>query len=149
MARKNANLRERRGTGLTQEWLTYFWWNGSINNKFAQSRTPKDVAAMWHGHREEILAYYLKKSLEGKAEPGRRPDLFWDELREQGHRRQKVGTVTYQYVGGPVTDTTCESDYEFLKRLGLLRGYEKDLVDVKTEPRLCWEFEEFEEEENG
>jgi len=126
---KVMRTRTRGNDGLSDAALSYFWWAGTISNKWAEDRTEDEIFAFWKQHRGEILDWYIEKNRLQKGEPGKRPSFFWNEIDEP---RRKVGKLSYSKPctkDGPDTteyfEDVFESDYDFLKRLDLLQGWEK------------------------
>ena len=124
-------MRTRTGAndGLSEAALSYFWWSGTISNQWADDRTEAEILSFWKQHRREILDWYIEKNRLQNGEPGKRPPQFWDEIDEP---RRKVGKLAYfkpwTKDGPDLTEyfeDVFESDYDFLKRLDLLQGWEK------------------------
>ncbi|MFZ2631440.1 MAG: hypothetical protein WA081_04770 [Desulfosalsimonadaceae bacterium] len=117
-----------RGTGadmVTDEVVSYFWWSGTIPNKWARERTDAEIKAFWIKHRKEILTRYIEKNRMQNGVPGRRPHHFWNEITEP---RRVVGKLAYFKPGPDGTEyfeDIEEEDYDFLKRLGMLERWEK------------------------
>ena len=128
---RTKRTRGRTGSGgLTEAALSYFWWNGTIpNNEFLQGKTEAEILKFWKKHRTAILEWYIEKNRQRKGDPGKRPEMFWQEITEE---RRKTGVEKWF---GPVSadgksreqvDDVFESDAQYLKRLNLLQGWELD-----------------------
>jgi hypothetical protein len=119
--------------GVSEAALSYFWWNGGFKvgpgHDWAKGKTASEILEFWRKHREAILDFYIEKNRIRGGDPGRRPQVFWDELKE---KRRKTGVDTWigpvRIDGGDRTirQSRYETDYQVLKRLGLLRGWEKE-----------------------
>ena len=81
------------------------------------------------------MHWYVQKNKARKGKPGDRPAVFWKELEAAGHTRRKIGTTKWKGPVRPddgdrmIVEDKLESDYQFLKRLNLLRGWEKRHIE--------------------
>lgn len=115
--------------GLTNDAYIYFKWSGTIGNSFNAGKTESEILAFWKTHRTAIMARYLEeKRLKGDRD-GKRPFFYFAEL-ELKKPRRKTGTEKWigpvRSDGGDRTiiDDVFESDFRYLKRLGLLEPWE-------------------------
>jgi hypothetical protein len=90
----------------------------------------KDSLAFWKAHHKEIMATYLEQNRE-RNRPFQRPRQYWGELAQKSPRL-KIGTHEWwgaKYSPEPpqlnISDI-YESNYEYLKRLGLLEAWEME-----------------------
>ncbi len=116
--------------GLTEAALSYFWWEGTIpNNAWAKGKTEAEILSFWKIHRRAILDWYIEKNRLRKGEPGKRPEFFWEELKATRKKIGKLGYFKPWTSTGPdlkeYFEIIYEEDYDFLKRLNLLEGWEK------------------------
>lgn len=130
MPRKPRTPKLRRTfSGVSEEVLSFFWWGGTISNEWAKGKTFEEEWAFWQEHRGEILNWYIAKVRRLGWDPGRRPSFFWYELEPQ-HKRRRRGWHTWigpmRADGGDriIKEPKFESNYQYLKRLGLLEGWE-------------------------
>ena len=135
--RPKMKIERRTDSGLTEGALSFFWWGGTLGvgqgYEWRKGKTEAEVLEFWKKHRTGILTCFIEKCLQRKMDPGRRPDQFWNELEEKTPRR-KIGTEKWT---GPIrpdggsreeTEDIFETDYQFLKRLDLLQGWELDYI---------------------
>jgi hypothetical protein len=128
---RTKRTRDRAGAaGLTESALSYFWWNGTIYSEWRNGKSETEVLKFWQKNRKEILEWFIEKNRQRKGDPGKRPEYFWDEITEP---RRKTGTEKYWPSWGPdgppkkeEIEIIYETDYQFLKRLNLLQGWELD-----------------------
>jgi len=126
-------IRTRVGPGymLTDIALRYFWWEGTITNEWAKGKSESEIKAFWKKHRQAILDWFIERNRQRNGEPGRRPSFFWDEIKAKRRKtRKSEGYFKPWTKDGPdlkeYRDPVYETDYQFLKRLGLLEGWEKE-----------------------
>jgi hypothetical protein len=123
-------VRKRKRSGeLSPEVLHAFAWDFLLAGQGYKYPMP-ERRRLWKAHREAILTHCIEFNRRRCKASGRRPSLFWEDLKRQGRKRRRLGYVEEVSVGDdgkPETYRTAvyESDREFLKRLGLLRGWEK------------------------
>ena len=126
---RTTRKRGRGGAGLSESAKSFFWWNGLIYNEWVKGKSETEVLKFWQKNRLEILEWFIERNRQNKGEPGKRPEMFWQEITEE---RRKTGVEKWF---GPVSadgksreqvDDVFESDYQFLKRLNLLQGWELD-----------------------
>lgn len=124
--------RTRAGANDIQSWLR---WHTTIllfvspTGRMKSPWTGESSLAFWRKHRKIIMAAYLEQNRE-KNRPFQRPDIFFGELEEK-HPRRKTGTHKWigpvRSDGGDRTriDDVFETDYQYLKRLGLLEPWKR------------------------
>ena len=125
MNKKNGNPE------LPESALSYFWRGGTLSgNLWAKDRSESEIRAFYKQHKHEIIDFFIKRTKERGFEPGRRPELFWAEIREKRKRTHKEWYVNPWGPKGPDLkeryEYVLETDFEFLKRLNLLQGSELD-----------------------
>ena len=133
---RTKRTRDRVGAGgLSDAAFSYFWWEGTIHNEWAEAKTLEEIKSFWKENRRAILDWYIEKVRLRKWDAGRRPSFFWDEIKEA---RRKTGNEGYfKPMSKDGQDTTeyfediYETDYQFLKRLNLLEGWEKEIMPAK------------------
>lgn len=136
MPTNRTRTKRRRGglEGVTDAVISYFWWEGTLHAgpgyAWGLSHTSREILEFYNHHKDEILAAYIERNRERRGEPGKRPFLFWLEIDEP---RRVIGKMPYfKPCGKDGPDMTqyfqdvFESDFDFLKRLGLLLGWEKE-----------------------
>jgi hypothetical protein len=127
-------IERRTESGLTEGALSFFWWGGTLGVgqgfEWRKGKSESEVLEFWKKHRKGILTWYVEKCRLRKMAPGRRPNQFWDEITEP---RRKTGVEKWwgpHTKDGPPkkqeTEIIYETDYQFLKRLNLLQGWELD-----------------------
>ena len=134
---RSKRTRDRAGAaGLTENALIWFWWAGTIGG-WGEDKSEEEIQAFWQKHKKEIISWYIERNRQRKGEPGKRPSFFWDEL-EPENPRKKTGILKWWGPWGkdgppkePEVDDVFESDAEFLDRLGLLTGWEKEQYEAE------------------
>lgn len=124
--------------GLSHDAYIFFKWNGTLSNGFGDVKTEKEILEFWKEHRDVILSRYMEEmKLTGPDGAGRRPSFYFDEL-ELKKPRRKTGKEKWigpcRKDGGDQTiiDDVFETDFQYLKRLGLLEPWEVAAEPVKT-----------------
>jgi hypothetical protein len=118
---------------LSNQAYVFFKWSGSIANGFSDGKTREEILAFWKEHREEIMKLYLEDlKKRGSGWEGKRPQFYFDELEEKKTRRKigvekSIGPVRSDGGDRTVIDDRFESDFRYLKRLGLLEPWEVEL----------------------
>jgi hypothetical protein len=123
----NRTRRKRKGTRTVGDFLD----DGS---EFARmldggsNWTDDEAAAFWEANKKEIMTLFMQRA-EAEGRPGKRPDDYMHELAETRPRLITRETEYYGpwHNGPPKKPTMCpvyETDYEYLKRLGLLVAWE-------------------------
>lgn len=138
-------IRRTRGRigfeGLTNEAYIYFKWSGTIANGFSDGKTKEEILTFWREYREAILSRYLEDMrLKGPGWEGRRPRFYFDEMEVKKPRRK---TGTHKWIGPcridggdrTIIDDVYETDFQYLKRLGLLEPWELAAAPVKAKSR--------------
>lgn len=128
--------RTRAGDNDIQSWLRWHTTILLFVSPIGRMKSPwtgESSLAFWRKHRKIIIAAYLEQNRE-KNRPFQRPDIFFGELEEK-HPRRKTGTIKWigpvRSDGGDRTriDDIFETDYQYLKRLGLLEPWEKEVLN--------------------
>lgn len=131
---RTTRKRGRGGAGLSESAKSYFWWNGLIYNEWVKEKSEAEVLKFWQKNRKEILEWFIERNRQNKGEPGKRPEMFWQEITEE---RRKTGTEKWigpvRSDGGSreITEDVYESDAQYLDRLGLLTGWEKEQFEAE------------------
>jgi hypothetical protein len=101
---------------------------------WAAGKSKQEIRDFWKKHRAEILREDDRQR-QALGKPFRRPSIYMDEI-EREHPRRQVGTETWwgpwTAAGAPTepeTDAVYEDDRDYLKRLGLLAGWELEAWD--------------------
>jgi len=119
--------------GLSNDAYIYFKWSGTISTEWSKDKTEEEIISFWKANKAAIMARYLEEMRLKSDFSGRRPSFYFDELEEKRPRR-KTGTEKWwgpQQSDGQsheMTDDVYESDYRYLKRLGLLEKWELEKV---------------------
>jgi hypothetical protein len=123
--------------GLTNEAYIFFKWNGTIANDFSDGKTESEILAFWNQHRDAIMTRYLDEMEQRKDFSGKRPSFYFYEMEKKKPRRK---TGTHKWIGPvrsdggdrTIIDDVFETDFQYLKRLGLLEPWELAAEPVKT-----------------
>lgn len=101
---------------------------------WAAGKSKSEITAFWRKHRREILIEDDRQR-QALGKPFRRPSIYLDEI-EREHPRRQVGVETWwgpwTASGAPTepeTDAVYEDDRDYLKRLGLLAGWELEVMN--------------------
>lgn len=120
MAKERRGHRRRSGPELSTETLQAFAWNFLLAGQRQKYAEP-ERRLLWKAHRAEILAYQVEHNRRRNL-AGYRCSLFWEEVKRAGHKRRPIGRAK---DGAKMFET----DWLFLRRLGLLVGWEKTAPD--------------------
>jgi hypothetical protein len=121
---------KRGAEGVSEDAYEYYTFGPFFDGEdWAKNKTPDELQAFWNKHRQAIMDRYLA-DMRRRGWAGHRPDHFWSDLKEP---RLKTGTREY-YKTWPDREKyiadVFETDYEFLKRLGLLEPWELESKKV-------------------
>ena len=91
--------------------------------------TPESSTAFWSKYKDEILSVYLEQNRQ-KGCPGLRPDIYFAELAEENPRqiiiKKRFGPMSPSGEIPVLYDEDSETDFDYLKRLGLLEPWEME-----------------------
>jgi hypothetical protein len=127
--------------GLSEHAYIFFKWSGTLSNGFADGKTKDEILAFWREHREAILSRYLVDMRQkGPGWAGKRPLFYFFELEMKKPRRktgtkQWIGPVRSDGKDRTIIDDVFETDFQYLKRLGLLEPWEVEAEPVKPKMR--------------
>lgn len=138
MTRKSPRLSKRKHEATAEiEEAAYFFRFGYLLAKqqnFGTGKSRRQLLDFWTRHRREILAANSRQC-EALKKPFVRPRPFMDEI-EREHPRRQVGVETWwgpwTASGAPTepeTDAVYEDDATYLHRLGLLAGWELEVLN--------------------
>jgi hypothetical protein len=121
--------------GISEAALSFFWWDGTADlHGWAVNKTEAEIVAFWQKHKRAILDFYIERNRQRNGDPGQRPHWFWDELRRKRRKTGKdkwIGPVRADGGDRTIIEDRYETDYQFLKRLDLLEGWEKECEPKK------------------
>lgn len=97
---------------------------------YKDGKTEKDLKAFWKDHREAILDRYFEESrLKGPGWYGCRPWSYWkwDVTKPRLPVDMSSWPENKLYDPRIIGSNGLEADHAFLKRLGLLEGWELEI----------------------
>lgn len=136
MPRKPQRPKTRRlGSQLDPEMVSWIRWHGTLGG---QRKISEEAArAYWRTHREDILKLLIEEARE-KGWPAVRPEFFWQDLKCGDYRRKRIGTDHYygcmqkdRRTIPIIHEARYETNFAFLKRLGLLEPWELEAGESK------------------
>ena len=119
--------------GLSNQAYVYYKWSGTIGNGFSDGKTQEEILEFWREHRDEIMKLYLEDlKKKGAGWESMRPRFYFNELEEKRPRRKTgkkkwIGPVRSDDGDRTIIDDKFETDFQYLKRLGLLEPWELEL----------------------